>query len=76
MKHDLSVFPTKYSINSDLDFTEESLVQIYRDHAGLSLRDYFAAAALHSLCAFDNGNEVIARKAYSIADAMLEERGK
>lgn len=49
---------------------------------GLSLRDYFAAKAMHALiidgeydrCA--NGPESLPEYAYQIADAMLAERAK
>lgn len=59
---------------------------------GMTLRDYFAAAALHGLCANPGGpfqangrsgwglvncsTNDIAGTAYDIADAMLEERAK
>lgn len=50
---------------------------------GMSLRDYFAAAALQgALAAMDSGErnyanpDVIALTAYLIADAMLQERAK
>ena len=41
---------------------------------GMSLRDYFAAAALHGVNA-TSASEV-ARIAYAVADAMLTERAK
>lgn len=53
-----------------------------RPHYGMSLRDYFAAAALSGLCAsgkgiFLNGCVMSTDKAaYVIADAMLKERNK
>ena len=56
-----------------------------RDHAhdghnGMTLRDYFAAAALQGLIAANPGltatAEFLAADAYGIADAMLEERNK
>jgi len=62
-----------------------------RHHSdGMTLRDYFAAAALQGLCAgfsaLENddwprhdepeGYEVTASHAYLLADAMLQERNK
>ena len=45
-------------------------------HAGLTIRDYFAAAALNAVDAPDESCAGIARLAYSIADAMMAERLK
>ena len=48
----------------------------YGSQAGISVRDYFAAAALHGLCEeghLDTSTE-ISQWAYSIADAMMERR--
>lgn len=45
---------------------------------GLTMRDYFAAKAMQGFCT-DNGYnsmESIAKDAYTLADAMLKERGK
>ena len=45
---------------------------------GLELRDYFAAMAMQGFCT-DNGYnsmESIARDAYTLADAMIKQRGK
>ena len=48
--------------------------------AGMTLRDYFAAAALQGLCAtFDQRGwqvEFVANSCYALADAMLREREK
>jgi hypothetical protein len=46
---------------------------------GMTLRDYFAAKAMHSLMSDENGfgtDEDVAMSAYAIADAMLKEREK
>ena len=49
---------------------------------GMSLRDYFAARAMHGLIAVehdastDSGRRWIAVVAYELADAMLKERAK
>jgi hypothetical protein len=48
-------------------------------HAGMSLRDYFAAKVLVGLISGDIGwhaceESYVAERAYSIADAMLSER--
>ena len=50
-------------------------------NAGISMRDYFAAAALQGLIASESGgnvrtNEQAASCAYTQADAMLAERAK
>lgn len=41
---------------------------------GMTLRDYFAAAALAGLPCEKESDEIIAAMAYSIADAMLKAR--
>lgn len=50
----------------------------YRDEQGMTLRDYFAAAALQGYIHADNDTsgheEGYARCAYKMADAMLKER--
>lgn len=45
---------------------------------GMSLRDYFAAAALQGILAHDStrNNETAAGRAYGVADAMLAKREK
>ena len=45
-------------------------------HAGMTLRDYFAAKAMQGICASgpDISNPVIAAEAYALADAMLKAR--
>lgn len=52
---------------------------MYADNEGMTLRDYFAAKAMQGICASGPGHHitdnVIAREAYSIADAMLAARG-
>lgn len=52
-------------------------------YPGISIRDYFAAKAMHAyetaFCHPDNegaSNKKIAQMAYELADAMLAERGK
>ena len=55
-------------------------VEVYKDSDGMTLRDYFAAKAMQGFMSrslipgFDE--EMIALKAYEIADAMLAERAK
>lgn len=47
--------------------------------SGMTLRDYFAAKAMQSACVVlpDSVSEqVIAKRAYSMADAMLKARGE
>jgi hypothetical protein len=45
---------------------------------GMDLRDYFAAKALQGICASQQGlqwsNQLIAKEAYDLADAMMEAR--
>lgn len=43
---------------------------------GMSLRDYFAAAALTGMCARGEHHGSLHKYAYEIADAMLAERDK
>lgn len=50
-------------------FSGQSFIEHY---SGMTLRDYFAAAALQGLCA--RGERDVALKAYYYADAMLKER--
>ena len=49
-------------------------------YEGMSLRDYFAAKAMHASMTSDPANEVDAeshaRWAYEVADAMLKARSK
>ena len=45
-------------------------------HLGLSLRDYFAAAALQGLLAYDGDCSTAIGLAYHTADAMLDWRKK
>ena len=63
-------FPTKsYDLDMDVWVREE----------GMDLRDYFAAKALQGMCFGDrwpahNEFNEIAKRAYGLADAMLEAR--
>ena len=50
-----------------------------REGDGMSLRDYFAGKAMAACLATESrheGTSVIARFAYQIADAMLDERAR
>ena len=51
-----------------------------REFQGMTLRDYFAAAALMGICSNQYGYDLVysdaAKHAYLHADAMLEERAK
>lgn len=49
----------------------------YLGHNGMTLRDYFAGQAI-TVCLKDMslGYDAWAKEAYSIADAMLQERGQ
>ncbi len=52
----------------------------YDGHNGLTMRDYFAAAALQGLLACpiqpQSGTSMYARDAYAVADAMLIARSE
>jgi len=50
----------------------------HRGEWGMSLRDYFAAAALQGIVAYNGfgGVDMSASEAYRLADAMLKERQK
>jgi hypothetical protein len=75
-----SAFPARsYIVPSDL---EARHVRALGDTQGMTLRDYFAAAAITGLCSAQTqdgewrhgGPEGTAREAYLIADAMLAAR--
>lgn len=69
MKKDTPAFPTtgsEYVNNSDPSPT-------IGQFGGITIRDYFAAKAMQSLCGkYDRAHE--AKIAYEMADAMLYER--
>lgn len=60
-------------------FPNETAIQLGDDYQGMTLRDYFAAAALQGLLA---GRDILmeaewlAAEAYQLADAMIAEREK
>ena len=74
---DAAAFPGgKVSESSDENYGEPF-------NSGMTLRDYLAAKAMvsmgHSMSHYRNDNEmnkVIAKSAYRVADAMLQERKK
>jgi hypothetical protein len=43
---------------------------------GMTIRDYFAASAISGRFMFGFSEDVIARSAYELADAMIAERNK
>lgn len=52
-----------------------------QQNGGMTLRDYFAAKAMHGICAHEDNwglgsADEIAEKAYGLADAMLRARGE
>ena len=57
---------------------EERTTQGSRNHFGMTLRDYFAAKAMHVLLStpefHEETDDTIATASYHIADAMLEAR--
>ena len=72
MSKDIKAFPYL-----ELNVKGEAVDQ----HLGMTLRDYFAGQALVGLSTGDwymdtSAPERIAKSAYSVADAMLAERGK
>lgn len=78
-------FPVKREVlvvGKDADGAETSEVVSLRGGPGMSLRDYFAAAALQGLAAKDglwgplmqDGHIVDVKRCYAMADAMLQER--
>lgn len=48
---------------------------IHQSSGGMTLRDYFAAAALTGLATRDGARNRGVANAYALADAMLKERG-
>jgi hypothetical protein len=72
----------------DIRVPPDEALRIIESHAGMSLRDYFAAAALQGMLAYrhvnpTNGNyhencslDDCAMQAYEYADAMLAAREK
>jgi len=61
-----SAFPSTFKSMSP----EEAQVHRW----GMTLRDYFAAKAMQSLCVSDMTNQRLAAEAYDVADAMLKAR--
>lgn len=53
-------------------------VEPAHNYVGMTLRDYFAAAAMTGLCVQKTmgSPEYFAHEAYSLADAMLQERNE
>ena len=66
----------------DMDARSVSVFPEYKRFSGMSLRDYFAAAALQGILMnyttqkFGASEETVAQYAYRYADAMLAERAK
>jgi hypothetical protein len=48
----------------------------HRHQDGMTLRDYFAAAALTGLCAHSQAYPPVTEQAYNLADSMLRVRNK
>jgi hypothetical protein len=70
-------FPTSPQISQN-NTTGETVVYQYLSD-GVSIRDYFAAKAMHALLTnpgIYQSREKFAKDAYEMADAMLAERGK
>lgn len=62
-------------------YVPDEALRILRDSAGMTLRDYFAAAAMQGAMSLPGGMSGVtpadaAFFAYSMADAMLAERSK
>ena len=62
--------PQAFTLPVVLDSNDD--VRMYGQE-GMTLRDYFAAAALHSAASYDTAHGM-ARRVYYIADAMLAAR--
>lgn len=85
-KHGGPAFPHSYEWRNDSDLlcsgpsgVPVSPGGVELVHAtGMSLRDYFAAKAMHALLSTDGTTrfEQRAKEAYEMADAMLAERAK
>lgn len=74
MKKDIDTGGSAFPVNpSNFDATGAG-------DTGMTLRDYFSAKALQGMLANPEGLSVslkqIAKDAYTIADAMIKERGK
>jgi hypothetical protein len=60
-----------------LEFDQEKKLQRFALTSQLSVRDYFAAAALQALVSrYGDGRQDHAEFSYKLADAMLKERNK
>ena len=69
MMNNPQAFPRPHSVD-DIDGDIS-----YPAHAGMTLRDYFAAKAMQGLLANNNLDaQQIAQAAYKVADAMLKAR--
>jgi hypothetical protein len=72
-KHEEPAFPVPETVCDGRAFQP--------DHQGMTLRDYFAAKAIHGYLASFAGNESVpgpnqaAERAYQYADAMMRARG-
>lgn len=56
-----------------------SIGEVFHDHLGASIRDYFAAKAMQGILSNpdrDYYNKDLAEGAYEIADAMIAARGE
>lgn len=71
--------PLVYPKNSYVLEQEDRGYYQYQDTLGITLRDYFASAALTGLCAYSGtmnsvNGEMTASRSYAIADEMLKQR--
>jgi hypothetical protein len=62
----------------DGEWPPDEAVRLVKAYAGMSLRDYFAAAALTGILASDNeiGPATATQTAYIMADRMIAERAE
>lgn len=71
-------FPSEYS-GAEYDFTGQPVIS-ERKYYGMTLLDYFAAKAMQSMVNISSTNDgfevELSRRAYIVATAMLNERGK
>lgn len=67
--------PTASTMKPDADGGGHVIVTHYGMESGMSLRDYFAAAALPEVDKRSHGTtDDVARECYQLADAMLKAR--
>jgi len=72
--HGGPAFPRPHSDDQQRNGVDDYPGNAFYDQEGMSLRDYFAGQAMTGLSNFSIHPPEMARKAYDLADAMLEAR--